>query len=180
MIADSLAAGRRNTEAISEYLVVLDRKADLPGIHQAIGTQLLQEGHAADAAREFEAELKLQPKSATAHVNLARALLVVGNEAEADKHLSAAIHLDRPPADTLKLLAKASLRRQDNRQAITLLEQYTKSIPNDSSAHYLLARAYRAVDNERESDREMRKYQELSIDAKNRGAARQAIEQRIE
>jgi tetratricopeptide (TPR) repeat protein len=143
---------------------------------EIIGTQLLQDGHAADAAREFEAELILQPNSATVHVNLARALLLTGKETEAEKHLTAAIPLDRPPADALKLLAKVSLRRHHNREAITLLEQYTKSVPNDSSAHYLLARAYRSVENDRESEREMRKYQELSLDAKNRSAARQAID----
>jgi len=176
VVADSLAAGRRNTEAVAEYRIVLGLKPDLPAIHQAIGTLLFEDGHAADATREFEAELTLQPNSAMAHVNLARALLVVGKEAGAEKHLAAAIHLDRPPAAALKLLAKASLRRQNDREAIPLLEQYTKSVPNDSSAHYLLARAYRAVDNGRESDREMRRYQELSMDVKNRSAARLAIE----
>ncbi len=177
VLADSLATARRSTEAIAEYRVVVRVKPDLPAIHQAIGKELLQEGHTAEAVREFEAELALQPQSATVHVDLARALLLFGNEVDAEKHLRSAIHLDRPPAAARKLLAKASLRRQDYRAAIPMLEEYIGSVPDDSSAHYLLARAYRAVNNTQGSDREMKAYQALSADAKNRTAARRAMEQ---
>jgi predicted Zn-dependent protease len=76
VLADALVAEDRNQEAISEYRTVLKLKLDLPGIHEAIGNQFLHQGKATEAVPEFEAELKLQPESATAHVNLARALLV--------------------------------------------------------------------------------------------------------
>ena len=177
VLADSLVAGRRSAAAVTEYRIVLRLKPDLPAIHQAIGRELLQDAHMAEAVREFEAELNLQPQSAAAHVDLARALLLSGNEADAEKHLLSAIHLDRPPAAARKLLAKASLRRQDYQAAIPMLEEYIRSVPDDSSAHYLLARAYRAANNKPGSDREMKAYQALSADAKNRTAARRAMEQ---
>lgn len=176
VLADALVAEDRNQEAISEYRIVLKLKPDLPGIHGAIGNQFLHQGKATEAVPEFEAELKLQPESATAHLDLARALLVLGDETRAENLLHSAAGLDRPPPGIYKLLAKVYLRRQEDRKAIGMLEQYTKSAPNDSSAHYLLSRAYHAVDNQAASRREIAVYQRLSVDARNRTSAQQALE----
>jgi tetratricopeptide (TPR) repeat protein len=176
VLADALVVQDRNQEAISEYQVVLKLKPDLPGIHEAIGNQFLNQGKATEAVPEFEAELKLQPESATAHLDLARALLVLGNETRAENLLRSAAGLDRPPAGIYKLLAKVYLRRHDNQKAISMLERYTKLIPADSSAHYLLSRAYRTIDNKVAARREIALYQRLSIDGRNRTSAQQALE----
>jgi predicted Zn-dependent protease len=84
--------------------------------------------------------------------------------------------LDRPPPSIYKLLAKIYLGRQDNQKAVGMLEQYTKSIPNDSSAHYLLSRAYCAINDQAASRREIAVYQRLSIDSRNRTSAQEAVE----
>ena len=176
VMADAFAAQQKNESAIAEYLAVLKLKPDLPTIHQAIGSALFRTGKVAEAIAELEAEVKIQPRSATVHVELARALLVAGKTDTAEKELLAASRLPNPPAAAFKLLGKISLERKNYTEAIVQLERYTQSAPKDSSAHYLLSRAYRSAGNRTAADREIALSRALSIDAKNRTAAQQAMD----
>lgn len=180
ILADALAAQERKEEAITEYQAVLNLNPTLPGIHQAIGMQLLRLARPAEALKEFEAELKLQPQSAIVHLELARACLSIANEAaneaRAFKLLHSALELDRPPTEIFKLLGKIRVRQKEYVEAAQLLERYIKAAPEDSSAHYLLSRAYRGLGKEDAAQRELALYRKSSLDAKQRNAARRTLE----
>ncbi len=176
--ADALVAQGRNDEAMRAYRLVLEKNARLPEVYTAIGSINLREGKAIEAAAAFQRALALQPFSAVANVQLARALLVTGQDDRARQLLQTAAKLDHPPVGVFKMQGKIYLRRQQYKQAAAVLETYTDRMPLDSGAHYLLARAYRALGQTASAKRESSLYRKFSLDARTRMAAARTLAQR--
>ena len=87
-MADAFAAQQRYGEAIEEYRTVLKSKPELPGIHEAIANSLLRLGKQPEALKEFEAELQIQPRSASAYTNVGQVLLTMGEDEQAREMLT--------------------------------------------------------------------------------------------
>ncbi|MBS1841577.1 MAG: tetratricopeptide repeat protein, partial [Acidobacteria bacterium] len=162
IVADAFAAGEHLEEAIEEYQAVLKQKPDLPGIHEAIGTAKLKRAKVAEALSEFEAELQIQPNSAGLHTNVAQVLILMGKDDEARKHLETALGLDRPPVEVYLLLGKIDLNRRDYRTAVATLTHYVSVKKDDSTAYYLLSRAYRGMGDREGVDRALELFQRTS------------------
>ena len=180
VLADSLAAQQRWDDAAAEYRTVIARKPDLPGIHQAIGEALLHSAKTEDALREFKAELAMEPNSSVAHVSAARALLLLGDDARAEKLLGEALKLSQPPNQAYKLLGKLAVRQHEYATAIALLSRYCRQVQDDAGAYYLLMQAYRATGNSAAMQTAAGKYHMLSQDARDRTNAQRALRRQDE
>lgn len=176
ILADSLLVQQHPDQAIAEYREVLKLKPDLPGIHEAIGNSLVHQDKLPEALQEFEQELALQPDSATANMNAGRVLLLMGQDDRAQKMLSRALQLDRPPIETYLELGRLDLRRNDFHSAIGLLTHYVSIIKGNSDAYYLLSRAYRAAGDKEQMNRTLELYKQTSRDAQQRSLAQKELE----
>lgn len=173
--ANAAVAGERLDEAIKEYQAVIKEKPDLPEIHEAIGSAQLRKGKLDEALREFEAELQIQPRSASAHTNAAQVLLLLSRDEEARKELRSALELDRPPAEVYRLLGKLDLNRKDYRSAAESLTLYISLKDDDSTAYYLLSKAYRGMGDQKGMERALDLFQRTSLDVKARTRAQKEL-----
>lgn len=172
--ANSLTIEQRLEEAIAEYRTVLKLNPELPEIHETIGKNLLATGKQAEALKEFQAELSVQPNSASVCMYLGQTLLLMGKDDAAREMLHRALHLNRPPPETLRVLGKLDLQDGNYRLAAKELNDYVAIRNNDASAYYLLSKAYRAL-GEREQMMEalaMFKRTSKEANARNRIQAR--------
>jgi tetratricopeptide (TPR) repeat protein len=133
-MADVLAVQQRQDEAITELRAVLKQKPDLPGVHEAIGKNLLQSGKLDESLAEFLAEIQIQPRSASAHMQAGRVLLMSGKNEEAGRMLTKALQFDRPPSAIYFYLGKLDLKRDDFHGAISSLNRYLADAKDDSDA----------------------------------------------
>jgi tetratricopeptide (TPR) repeat protein len=171
IIANAAVAAERPDDAVKEYRLVLEQKPDLPGIHEAIGSALLKRVKLEDALSEFEAELHIQPRSASAHANVAQVLILMSRNDEARSHLDTALRLDRPPLEIYRMLGKLALNRKDYRLAVESLNHYISLRNDDSSAYYLLSRAYRGLGDQKAMERALDLFQRTSVDVTARKRA---------
>ena len=173
--ADAFDAAHRPEEAVQAYRMVLTLKPDLPGVHEAIGKNLVRDGKLPEALKEFNAEIEIQQRSASAHMNAGRVLLMMGEDEAAAKKLNRALQMDRPPLETYSLLGKLDLRHDDYRAAISALTHYLSVVKENSSVYYLLAKAYRAVGDREQMNRALESYKKTSQDAKERSMAQKEL-----
>jgi tetratricopeptide (TPR) repeat protein len=146
------------TEAIAEYRKAIVKNPAAVDIHYRLGRALLQQSHdtgaLAEARKEFEAELRLNPSDAVAEYQVAQILIAEQNKAEAAAHLerAAALNPEFPEA----LIAVAKLRSEAKRfpEAIDLLQRAIKAQPRNETAHYNLMLAYRAAGRTEDAQRE--------------------------
>lgn len=171
ILANAAAAAERQDEAVKEYQVVLKQKPDLPGIHEAIGAAQIKRVKLEDALREFEAELQIQPRSASAHTSVAQVLILMSRDDEARIHLETALGLDRPPSEIYRMLGKLALNRKDYRSAAESLNHYISLRNDDSSAYYLLSRAYRGLGDQKGMEHALDLFQRTSLDVTARKRA---------
>ena len=174
--ADALDAAQQPVKAIEEYRTVLQLKPDLPGIHEAIGRNLVRSGKLSEALQEFNAEIEMQPHSASAHMNAGRVLLMMGDDDGAGKMLKRALQMDRPPLETYSLLGKLDLRRNDYRGAIVALTHYVSVVKDNSSAYYLLAKAYREDGDKEKMNQALDLYKATSQDVQERSIAQKELD----
>ncbi len=161
---------------MKEYRTVLKLNPDLPGIHEEIGKNLLATGKEAEALREFQSELEVQPNSASACMYAGQVLLLMGDDEAASKMLNRALQMDRPPPETFRLLGKLDLHRKDYHSAVTQLTYYIAVRKDDSTAYYLLSKAYRALGNEEQMKHALALFEKTSRDAKARSRAQAGLE----
>ena len=133
-------------------------------------------GKLPEALKEFNAEIEIQPHSASAHMNAGRALLMMGDDESAGKLLNSALQMDRPPLETYSLLGKLDLRRNDYRAAITALTHYVSVVKDNSSAYYLLAKAYREDGDKEKMNQALDLYRTTSQDAQERSVAQKELD----
>ncbi len=145
ILANADVAADRLDDAVVEYKNVLQRKPDLPGIHGALCNALSRTAQLAEAITECEAEVDLSPHSAEACVQAARVHLLRQDYDRADVLLQKARNLDRPPIALYKYLGEVAINQQKYQEAVTSLKRYIAVESKDSSAFYLLSRAYKSL-----------------------------------
>ncbi len=167
--AEALEAQGKWDEAESEYRKVLEMKPDLPGIHYLIGRLILTKPKTAttfeDAKKEFEAELKINPHNAGAEFVLGELALRTQDYTTAIEHFSKAIADDPNFADAKIELGRSLISTHQPEQAITPLESAVKLQPQNPSAHYLLAMAYRGAGRAQDAEKQLAEYQRATADA---------------
>ncbi|MEO8125583.1 MAG: tetratricopeptide repeat protein [Bryobacteraceae bacterium] len=145
--AEILEIQGKYTEAVAEYRKALAKSPSSLNLHFRLGRALLLQSHEtaalADARKEFEAELALNPADAAAEFQVAQLLIAEQNNQEAAQRLERALSLNPDFAEAAVALAR--LRLQDKRpaEAIRLLEHAVEMQPRNESARYSLMLAYR-------------------------------------
>lgn len=178
--AEALESQGKWDQAESEYRKVLAMKPDLPGIHFLIGRLILTKPKTAatfqDAKKEFEAELNVDPHNAGAEFVLGELALHSQDYKTAISHFSKAATYN-PNFPNAKIeLGRALISIHQPARAIVPLEAAVKLQPQNPSAHYLLAMAYRGAGRMPEAQKELAAYQKAT---KNVQKTKQSIQSGI-
>src|SRR5439155_9286322 len=128
-------------KAIAEYRVLLQRVPDKPGIHYRIGGLLmsLPATSASEARKEFEAELKVDPRSAGAEYYLGELARRSDVLPEAIGHFTKATQLNPGFAEAYYGRGKSLLDSGRPADAAADLETAAKLSPENPTVHLALA-----------------------------------------
>lgn len=141
--AESLAWQGRDSAALLEYQRALDQKPDLEGVHRAMGVIAWQQRNFEQAARQFEAELKLNSLDSLSNLRLGEYWLAKGQPSMAGGFLNSAIHDHTAKAgEAWRFLGIAEMDLKHFDQATKALEQAARINPKDPSNHQMLMQIY--------------------------------------
>lgn len=145
-------------KAIAEFRILLQRTPDKPGIHYRIGGLIMSmpatPGSTAEARKEFEAELKIDPQSAGAEYYLGELARQENNLPEAIEHFSRATKLYPSFAEAYFGMGRALLDSDKTADAVGPLETAVKLAPDNPTAHLALATAYQRLGKKDDASRE--------------------------
>ena len=166
--ADAYQSGGNYVMAVNEYRQVLAQAPDRPGIHYRLGRTLLAmfaqgstNATPEEAAKEFEAELALDPSNANAAYELAE---IRRKASDLDK--AAALFADAlkyyPDFEEANVgLARTLVALGKPAGAIPYLKKATELNPRDQVAYYQLSLAYKALGRSGEQETALAKFQQL-------------------
>lgn len=170
--AEALEAARRWDEAIAAYRKILEQDPKVPDLHFRIARILLDSsasGEAtAEAKRELEEELKINPGNAAAEFVLGEIDRRAGQWDTAIEHFSRASQLDAGFLEAYLALGMSFSAAGKYAEAIAPLEHYTKYVPADPAGHYQLAMAYSRTGNKAAADRELQLHRDALAKAGTR------------
>jgi tetratricopeptide (TPR) repeat protein len=167
--AESFESQGRWAEAAAEYQRILDRNANVPGIHFRLGRVALAKGESEanteEAKKEFEEELKIDPSNAAAEFSLGEVARRAGQWGEAVTRFSAAARIDSGFAEAYLALGMSLASAQKFAEAVAPLEKYVKIAPDDPAGHYQLAIAYDRTGRKESAAKEMQLQREAAAKA---------------
>jgi tetratricopeptide (TPR) repeat protein len=177
--AEALESQGKWDEAAAEYRAILENNPKLPGIHYRLGRLLLSKPNpgadiAAEAKKNFEQELNLDPQNAGAEYVLGELARQDSNWGEAVEHFSRAAKLDNSFAEAYLGLGLSLVSEKRFPEAVGPLQTAVKLEPANPVGHYNLALALSRSGRKQEADREFaihRKMQEAA--PQNTGASPQ-------
>lgn len=133
--------------AIAEYRKAIDKNPKALNLHFRLGRAILMQSHnpeaLAEALKEFEAELALNPYDAVAEYQVAQILAAQQKPAEAQRRYERALELQPRFPEALLALGKLHAEARRWEQAIPLLERAVEATPKSEPARYALMMAYR-------------------------------------
>jgi tetratricopeptide (TPR) repeat protein len=165
--AESLELQGKWDDAAKEYQQILRQNPDLPGIHFRMGRLLLSKPNppadvGAQARKEFEQELKIDPSNAEAEFILGELARQEQQWDDAVKHFSRATQLDAGFGDALLGLGASLIATKKFAEAVAPLEAAVKLQPTNPVAHYNLATAYSRSGKKAEADREFAIHRQMT------------------
>jgi len=167
--AQALESKQMWKEAIEAYRKILAQNPKVPDIHYRIASILLDTSSSAEtlaeAKKELEAELEINPDSAAAVFVLGEIARRAGAWDEAIQLFSRASQLDVGFLEAYLALGMSLNAAGKYADAIAPLERYTKGVPADPAGHYQLALAYSRTGNKAAADRELQLQQEAAAKA---------------
>jgi tetratricopeptide (TPR) repeat protein len=157
--AESFEMQGKWNEAAQEYRKILKENPRLPGIHFRLGRLLLSKpdpsaAEADEAKKEFQEELKLDPKNAGAEYVLGELARQAGEWPQAIEHFSKATKLDSGFSEAFLGLGTSLLSAKQFAEAIAPLETAAKLQPENPTAHYQLSIAYGRTGRKQDAERE--------------------------
>jgi tetratricopeptide (TPR) repeat protein len=157
--AEALEVQGKWDEAEKEYRQILTQNPNMPGIHYRLGRILLSKPDfgpavAEQAKAEFQQELAIDPSNAGAEYVLGALARQNQQWDEAILHFSNAAKLDAGFGDAFLDLGMSLVTVKKYSEAIPPLETAVKLEPQNPTAHYNLAVAYRRGGRQSEADRE--------------------------
>jgi predicted Zn-dependent protease len=114
----------------------------------------------AQATKELEEELKINPSSASAEFVLGEIARRAGDWQTAIKRFARAGELDAGFLEAHLALGMSLNAANKYAEAVAPLERYVKGAPDDPAGHYQLATTYARLGNKAASDREMERHQQ--------------------
>jgi tetratricopeptide (TPR) repeat protein len=168
--AEAMEAQEKWDEAAEEYRVVLKTDPHLPGIHYRLGRLLLSKPATPtakeDARKEFEEELHINPANAAAEFVLGELARQAENYPEAIDRFTRATKLDTMFTDAFIGLGRSLLGAEKVAEAVPPLERAAKLQPDNPTAHFMLANAYRRSGRQADADREVEAHRATSQKAR--------------
>jgi len=156
--AEALETQGKTDEAAAEYQRILDMDPTLPGIHARLGRVLLTGQPSpealAQARKNFEEELEIDPRNAAAEYVLGELAKNAEDLASAVQPYSRATKIDNGFAEAYLGLGSALVASNQFADAIAPLEAYEKLAPDSPTGHYQLALAYNGVGRKQDANRE--------------------------
>jgi tetratricopeptide (TPR) repeat protein len=157
--AEALEVQGKWDEAEKEYRLILTQNPNMPGIHYRLGRILLSKPDfspavAEQAKAEFQQELAIDPSNAGAEYVLGALARQNQQWDEAIQHFSQAAKLDAGFGDAFLDLGVSLVTVKKYSEAIPPLETAVKLEPQNPTAHYNLAVAYRRGGRQTDADRE--------------------------
>ena len=170
--AQALESKQMWKEAIEAYRKILAQHPKVPGIHFRIASILLDTSAtaetAAEAKKELEAELEINPTSAAAVFVLGEIARRAGAWDEAIRLFTRAAQMDAGFLEAYFSLGMSLNAAGKFAEAIAPLERYAKGVPDDPAGHYQLALAYSRTGNKAAADRELQLQREVLAKKKSR------------
>src|ERR1035437_2749348 len=164
--AEIFETQNRFTEAAGEYRKAIAKNPRAVNLHFRLGRAILLESHdpeaLAQALKEFEAELALNPSDAAAEFQAGQILNASGKPAEGLVHFQKALDLSPDFAEAALAIGKMRLQAKQYAEAIPLLERVVSVQPDNEAGHYNLMLAYRnsgRMDKAREQQQVLEKLQ---------------------
>jgi tetratricopeptide (TPR) repeat protein len=164
--AEIFETQNRFAEAAAEYRKAIAKNPRAVNLHFRLGRAILLESHdpeaLAQALKEFEAELALNPSDAAAEFQVGQILNATGKRTEALLHFQQALDLSPDFAEAALAIAKMHLQAKHYAEAIPLLERVVAVQPDNEAGHYNLMMAYRnsgRMDKAREQQQVLEKLQ---------------------
>jgi tetratricopeptide (TPR) repeat protein len=157
--AESFEMQGKWEQAAKEYQKVLQQNPQLPGIHFRLGRLLLSEPNppadaAAEAKRQFQQELEIDPSNAGAEYVLGELAREQQQWDEAIQHFTRAAKLDSSFGDAYLGWGVSLVSTKKFSEAVAPLEIAVKLEPENPAAHYNLAIAYSRTGHKQEGERE--------------------------
>ncbi len=145
-------------EAVAEYRKAIEKNPKAINLHYHLGRALLQQSHdpamLAEARKEFEAELALNPADAVAEYQVGQILIAEEKSSDAAPHLERALALRADFPEAIVAVAKLRMDAKRYPDAIALLERAVKLQPRNETTHYNLMMAYRNAGRSADAQRE--------------------------
>jgi len=164
--AESLEVQGNWSAAEEVYRKILAAHPGTPGIHFRLGRDILSEpktpSTAQRAAKEFEAELKIDPGNADAEYVLGELARENNDWPEAIKHFSQATKLDAGFYEAFLGLGMALNSAKRYTEALSPLEDYVKARPQNPTGHYQLALCYDRLGRKAQASRQIALFQKTS------------------
>lgn len=156
--AEALEIQGKWDEAAAEYKKIIEINPLLPGVHARLGRALLSKpqvpGNVAEAKKNFEDELEIDPKNANAEYVLGELARTDNDLSAATRHYSRAVKLDAGFAEAYLGLGMSLNSAKRFQEAISPLESYEKLAPDSPTGHFQLALAYSGVGRKDDANRE--------------------------
>jgi tetratricopeptide (TPR) repeat protein len=157
--AEALETQGRWQDAAAEYKKIIDINPMLPGIHARLGRVLLSGQQpspeaVAEAKKNFEEELAINPNNAAAEYVLAELAKDDNDWPTAIQHYTRATKIDSGFAEAYLGLGAALVATKQYADAISPLETYEKMAPDSPTGHFQLALAYNGMGRKEDANRE--------------------------
>ena len=157
--AEALEIQGKWDEAAVEYHKILEINPMLPGIHARLGRALISKPQpspeiVAQAKKNFEDELEIDPRNASAEYVLGELARNDNDLSAATRHYTRATNLDTGFAEAYLGLGMCLVSAKRFTEAIPPLEKYEKLAPDSPTGHYQLALAYSGVGRKDDANRE--------------------------
>ncbi|MGH9342145.1 MAG: tetratricopeptide repeat protein [Terriglobia bacterium] len=141
--AESLEWQGRDNASLLEYQRALKQKPNLEGVHRAMGVLYWQRRNYDLAARQFEAELRLNPLDNLSNLRLGEYWLAQAKPRIASPYLLSALANHTTEAgEAWHFLGLAELDQQHPRKAVLAFQRAVQANPQDPSNHQMLMRLY--------------------------------------
>ncbi|HZO86092.1 MAG TPA: tetratricopeptide repeat protein, partial [Verrucomicrobiae bacterium] len=164
MNAETLESRRMWDQAIEAYRKLLQQDPTLPDIRYRIASIMLDREFnaqsAAQATKELEDELKINPRSASAEFVLGEIARRSGDWENAVKRFARAGELDAGFLEAHLALGMSLNAAGKYTEAVAPLERYAKGAPDDPAGHYQLATTYARLGRKADADRAMERHQQ--------------------
>lgn len=157
--AEALEVQGKWDDAAAEYRKIIEINPMLPGIHARLGRALLSKPQptpepVGEAKKNFEQELEIDPRNASAEFVLGELAKNDGDLSTAIVHYTKATRLDAGFAEAYLSLGTALVSSKRFSDAIPPLEKYETLAPESPTGHYQLALAYAGAGRRDDANRE--------------------------